>query len=262
MAPSCRSLVSRCVVVALACTTGARGVLAQQTAILRGVVVDRASGAGVPAAQIVVLESKRTITADSSGRYKIPDLPIGTSHLMIGAIGFIPQQVSVEMMAGAITDKPIQLDAISRGRTTEAQALPGVAVKASATPFNYRLADFERRRETGRGQYLTEDEIVKSGAYNVADAVKNMRGVLYECGGGTGCRIRMSNAPMRCLPEFIVDDQVMNDFGPSTPIRDIIGLEVYTGPSEVPGEYAGRNAGCGVVVIWTRSGPTRKPNNH
>jgi hypothetical protein len=64
---------------------------------------------------------------------------------------------------------------------------------------------------------------------------------------------------MRCLPEFIVDDHVMNDFGPLTPIRDIVGLEVYTGPSEVPGEYAGRNAGCGVVVIWTRSGPTKKP---
>lgn len=262
MAVSRRHLVSRWALIALACTMAGRPVLAQQTALLRGVIVDRMTGAGVPGAQIVVLESKRTVTADSSGKYRIPDLPIGTSHLMIGALGFIPRQVSVEMMAGAITDKPIQLDSVSRGRTTEAQALPGVAVSASATPFNYRMADFERRRQTGRGQYLTEDEIVKSGAFNVADAVKNMRGVLYECGGGTGCRVRMSNAPMRCLPEFIVDDQVMNDFGPSTPIRDIIGIEVYTGPSEVPGEYAGRNAGCGVVVIWTRSGPTRKRNNH
>jgi hypothetical protein len=229
--------------------------------MLRGVIVDRVTGAGVPGAQIVVLESKKTVTADSSGRYKIPDLPLGTSHLMVGALGFIPRQVSVEMSAGAITDKPIELDSISKGRTTEAQALPGVAVNAPATPFNYRLADFERRRQTGRGQYLTEDEIVKSGAYNVADAVKGMRGVLYECGGGAGCYVRMSNAPMRCLPEYVVDNQVMNDFGPSTPIRDIIGLEVYTGPSEVPGEYAGRYAGCGVVVIWTRSGPTRKPSN-
>jgi len=65
---------------------------------------------------------------------------------------------------------------------------------------------------------------------------------------------------MQCLPEFIVDDHEMNDFGPSTPIRDIVGLEVYTGPTELPGEYAGRNSGCGVVVIWTRSGPTRKRN--
>jgi len=257
MAPRRMYFVPRYALVLVAWALAWRPASAQQTATLRGVVVDRATGLGVPGAQIVVLEGKRSVTSDSSGKYKIPDLPIGTSHLMVGALGFIPQQISVEMMAGAITDKTVQLDSISRGRLSTAQSLPGVAVSAAPTPVNYRLVDFERRRQTGRGQYLTEDEIVKSGAYNVADAVKNMRGVNYECGGG-GCRILMVNAPMRCLPEYIVDGQVMNDFGPSTPIRDIIGLEVYTGPSEVPGEYAGRYAGCGVVVIWTRSGPTKR----
>src|SRR5690242_4141204 len=192
--------VPRCALLVMACATSGNAVFAQQTAMLRGVVVDRATGVGVPGAQIVILENKRTVTSDSSGKYKIPDLPIGTSHLMVGALGFIPQQISVEMMAGAITDRPIQLDSISRGRLSTAQSLPGVAVSAAPTPVNYRLVDFERRRQTGRGQYLTEDEIVKSGAYNVADAVKNMRGVNYECGGG-GCRILMVNAPMRCLPE-------------------------------------------------------------
>jgi hypothetical protein len=261
MAPWRSHFVPRYALPVLACVMVAKTGSTQQTATLRGVVLDRVTGLGVPGAQIVVLETKKTTTSDSSGKYRILDVPIGTSHLMVGALGFIPRQVSVELMTGAITDKPIQLDSISRGRTTEAQSLPGMAVSAPATPFNYRLVDFERRRQTGRGQYLTEDEIVKSGAYNIADAVKNMRGVLYDCGGGAGCYIRMSNAPMRCLPEFIVDNQVMNDFGPSTPIRDIVGLELYTGPSEVPGEYAGRNAGCGVVVIWTRSGPTKKRNN-
>ena len=57
----------------------------------------------------------------------------------------------------------------------------GAAVHMTKKTVNYRLVDFERRRQTGSGQYLTEDEITKSGAYTVADAVKNMRGVLYEC---------------------------------------------------------------------------------
>ena len=81
-----------------------------------------------------------------------------------------------------------------------------------------------------------------------------------ECSGGAqGCQIRMVRAPMRCLPEYIVDDNVDNTFGPTVPVRDIEGLEVYTGAADVPGEYAGRNAGCGVIVIWTRSGPPRRP---
>ena len=67
----------------------------------------------------------------------------------------------------------------------------------------------------------------------------------------------MARAPMRCHPEYIIDERVDNTFGPDTPIRDIEGIEVYTGPSDVPGEFAGRNAGCGVIVVWTRSGPSR-----
>ena len=49
-------------------------------------------------------------------------------------------------------------------------------------------------------------------------------------------------------------DLVTNDFGPFTPIRDIVALEVYLGPSDIPGEFAGTNAGCGAIVVWTRSG--------
>ena len=234
------------------------GALGAQQSTLRGVVIDRSTGQGVIGAQLVLVDEKRTVVADSQGSFKIYNLPPGRSRLVVRALGFPPRQLNVELSPGAITDQPIQLDSTDAGRLTSAQALPSMSVTAPSTPVNYRLVDFERRRQNGRGQYLTEDEIAKSGAYNVADAVKNMRGVTYECGGGAGCFVRMARAPMRCLPEYIVDGREMNDFGPTTPIRDIVGLEVYTGPTEVPGEYAGRYAGCGVIVIWTRSGPTRK----
>jgi hypothetical protein len=241
----------------LFCLMGA-GALRAQSATLRGVVTDRSTGKGIAEAHLILLGGGRSVASDTSGKYVFSGLPAGTSRLVVLAEGFPARELVVLLVAGETSERPIQLDSTQAGRLAAAQDLPAVSVTAPATAFNYRLVDFERRRQTGRGQYLTEEDIVKSGAYNVADAVKNLRGVLYECGGGGGCYIRMARAPMRCLPEFIVDDRVMNDFGPSTPIRDIVALEVYTGPTEVPGEYAGRNAGCGVVVIWTRSGPTRK----
>jgi hypothetical protein len=232
--------------------------LAQQVTTLRGLVADKASGKAVGEARISVPRLGRLVTADSSGHFFLAGLPAGVNRLVVRASGFPATQFDVEMSRGAITDRRIELDSTSDGRLAAAQSLPIVSVTADATPFNYRLVNFERRRQLGRGQFLTEGEITRSGAYNITDAVKNMRGVLYECGGGGGCYVRMARAPMRCLPEYIVDDQVMNDFGPSTPIRDVIGIEVYSGPTEVPGEYAGRYAGCGVVVIWTRSGPEKK----
>ena len=78
------------------------------------------------------------------------------------------------------------------------------------------------------------------------------------CGNVTASAIRMARAPMRCPPDYIVDERNDNFFGPNTPIRDIEAIEVYTGPSDVPGEFSGRTAGCGVIVIWTRSGPSRR----
>jgi hypothetical protein len=211
-------------------------------------------------AEIVLLSDSRSVYTDSTGKYTFSGLPVGVSQLLVRAPGFPARQIIAQLAVGQISERPIVLDSTALGRlAASAQSLPAVEVSAAAPVTDYRMVGFERRRQSGRVQYLTEDDIIKSGAFNVNDAVKNMRGVLYECGGGAGCFVRMARAPMRCLPEFIVDDHVMNDFGPTTPIRDIIGMEVYTGPAEVPGEYAGRFAGCGVIVIWTRSGPTRRP---
>lgn len=249
-----RSRIS--VLGAVAIATIAHAAAAQVTAGVLGLVTDKSTGAPVIGALVTALEGGRMTQTDSSGRFRLAGLRAGPTELTIHAPGFPRTQLPVNLVAGATIERKIALDSTASRRVEEAQSLPAVAVTAPAKP-NYRLADFERRRLNGRGQYMTEDEIIKSGAYTVPDAVKNMRGVLYECGGGE-CFVHMARAPMRCLPEFIVDGQVMNDFGPTTPIRDIIGLEVYTGPSEVPGEYAGRYAGCGVIVLWTRSGPTRK----
>ena len=102
------------------------------------------------------------------------------------------------------------------------------------------------------------EEIEKGGFNSLQDIARTLRGVTVSCSGGMGCQIQMTRAPMRCKPEYIVDDNVDNEFGPSVAVRDIEALEFYTGASDVPGEYAGRNAGCGVVVIWTKSGPPRR----
>lgn len=70
------------------------------------------------------------------------------------------------------------------------------------------------------------------------------------------CYIRMARTP-QCSPQWWVDGVNVSSFHESTPIRDIYGIEIYRGPGEVPGEFAGSNAGCGVIVLWTKSKPYR-----
>jgi hypothetical protein len=227
------------------------------TGSMRGKVVDKTSAATVARAEILYVAGNLSVTTDSLGRYRFGDLPYGTSTFIIRAPAFPATQFVVELKPGQDFDRTIVLDS-----TTVMQgvhSLPAVAVNASSPVVNHRLVDFERRRSTGRGQYLTRAEIEKSGAYSVQAAIRGLRGVHYECGGGGGCFVRMARAPMQCLPDYVVDERVNNSFGPSTPIRDIEAIEVYTGPGDVAGEFAGANAGCGVIVIWTRSGPPRRP---
>ena len=225
-----------------------------------GRIADRSSGKPVASAEVVNGTDSRATTTDSVGRFTLGGLVAGKSRLVIRAQGFPLTTFVVDLPAGDTLIQVIQLDSTAEGRS-RAQQLPQVSVKGQQS-LGPRYADFERRLKTGRGQYLTADDIDKNRYNSLQEAVRTMRGVEVSCGGGDGCYIKMARAPMQCVPEYVVDDRVDNMFGPRTPIRDIQGIEVYNGPSDVPGEYAGRNAGCGVVVIWTKSGPPpprRKP---
>lgn len=221
-------------------------------ATLGGRVVVRASNRGVASAQVTDVGGRSTLT-DSAGRFLFRGDAPGTVHLVVRAIGYDPRSLTLTLRSGDSVDVTLELDPLPT-----AQTLPSVSIDANAV--SYRLRDFERRRRTGIGQYLTDDEIRASSAANLQDLTRGMRGVTLNCGGTLqgGCRVQMVRAPQNCQPDYVVDGRVDNIFGPTTPIRDIVGLEVYTGPSDVPGEFAGSTAGCGVIAIWTRSGPVKR----
>ena len=222
-------------------------------AILAGRVVQKGDTShALPGAQIILGSDARQAVTDSSGRYLLGGIPGGVHHVVVRALGFRPVEFSVTLHDGLQSLEDIQLD-LAPG----VQELAPVTIAAPASKVSYRLVDFERRRQTGRGHYLDDIQIRQSGASRLSDLMRGMRGVTEHC-AGSGCTIQMVRARPGCDPDYIVDGRMDNMFGSSTPIRDIVGLEVYTGPSDVPGEFAGKSAGCGVVVIWTRAGPDNR----
>jgi carboxypeptidase family protein len=223
------------------------------TANITGRVVQKGTTTGIVGAEVVLQANGQRVLADSTGRYVFLGVSAGPQRFLVRALGFRPVDVSVTLRDGGQTLEDVELEVASNG---DAQPLAPVAVEGRATVVSYRLVDFERRRRTGRGHYLTDEEIKRSGASTLQGLTRGMRGVTEHC-AGSGCRIQMVRAREGCEPDYIVDGRVDDLFGSATPIRDIVALEVYTGPSDVPGEFAGRSAGCGVIVIWTRAGPPR-----
>jgi hypothetical protein len=251
----CGALRRRVIALAAAWCVVSTASAQSKPASLKGRVIDKTSLASIAGATVTLVGVARQTETDTSGRFVFGDLQPGAVVLVIQARSFPSTRVRLDLTDN--TDRTFELDSTATGLGL--RALAPVAVTAEA-PVSYRLQDFERRRRTGRGQYLTELEIRKSTASNLQDLTRGMHGVTLHCGGTTegGCRIQMARAPMNCQPDYVIDGRIDNSFGPATPIRDIVAVEVYTGPADVPGEFAGRTAGCGVVVVWTRSGPTRR----
>ena len=232
-----------------------------QSGALSGRVLDNRTLRGVPNALIVFVADSRSVRSDSLGGYRFEPLPSGILRFTVRAPGFNTSTITVALTRGEQMERDIVLDSLgvtASPGSSNAQKLPVVSVQAEPS-MDPRFADFERRRRTGRGQYLGRREIENSNATSLQDAVRGMRGVTLDCAGALMCAVRMARAPAQCLPNFIVDGRTDNSFGPRTSVRDIEGIEVYTGPSELPGEYSGVENGCGAVIIWTRSAPPRRP---
>lgn len=244
----------------------ASSVAAQQSpARLNGVVVDAVTSQPLNGVRVTLGASGRFVTSDSIGRFELSGIPSGITRIFFSLERYPVVSVLLAFAPGEVMVQRFELDSTPEPPSTEpapparpAPVLDPVTVVAEPSR-GVRYADFERRLRTGRGQYVTRTQIEEGSYSRLTDALRMLRGVTIDCGGVRGCIARMTRAPLNCLPEYVIDGTVDNFFGPSVAIGDIEGIEVYTGATDVPGEFAGRNAGCGVVVIWTRAGPGRKP---
>lgn len=223
---------------------------AQGTATLKGRILDSELGEGLPGATVRVRPGGTPITTDSLGRFEVTGLKPGEVEVAVQAMGFESRSWKFVVQADQVVDRTFSLDFTG-------EKLPEVVVTARAVKLVPRYADFERRRERGVGAYLRWDEIKKKNFNTVGDAMRSIRGVRLQCNQAEfECYIRMARTP-NCPPAWFVDGVQVGSFTESTPIRDVYGLEVYRGPGEVPGEFTGSSAGCGVLVVWTKSKPYR-----
>ncbi len=222
----------------------------QPSTLVSGVVIGAESRQPIAGARLELQGSYAAATTDSAGRFSFAGVPAGKAGIAVRALGFAPIDAEITVHADRVSRFRFEME-------RAAQPLERVVVEDSVeyTGTNGgRFDDFLRRMETGRGRYLTREQIEKRGASNLADLVRGMRGVRSDCQAGR-CIIQMSRAQRGCAPEYYVDGNLVRSFGPETPVHDIQGLEVYTGSSDAPAEFTGSNAACGVIVIWTRSAP-------
>jgi len=217
---------------------------------LRGRVLDSETGHPLSGAVVRIRGLGPSLTTDSLGRFEAQSLPAGAADVRIQLLGYGDGAFKVELGPSAVVDQVFSLDFTG-------YRLPEVVVSARADELAPRYRDFELRRQRRLGAYFRWDELSAKGYSSVGDALRTVRGVRIRCNQEEfECFAVMARTPT-CQPTWWIDGVEVRSFHENTPIRDIYGIEIYRGAGEVPGEYAGSNAACGVIVMWTKSRPYR-----
>ena len=219
-------------------------------ATLRGRVVDSEFGNPLAGAVVRIKGAPPPLTTDSLGWFETKDLPGGDAEVTIQVLGYATGLFTVHLPPAGRVDRVFALDFTGH-------ELPAVVVQARAEQLTPRYVDFERRRQRALGAYFRWDELQKRGYSSVGDALRTVRGVRVHCNQETfECFAVMARTP-QCQPTWWIDGVQVHSFHENTAIRDIYGIEIYRGSGEVPGEFSGSDAACGVIVIWTKSRPFR-----
>ncbi len=217
---------------------------------LQGRVIDSETGLPLPRATVTVARSSLSLSADSSGRFVVTGVPEGEAQLAIRLLGYSPGDFKVFISGTGGLEEVFPLDFTGN-------RLPAAAVHARAEALMPRYSQFEQRRQRATGAFLRWDELYKESYGSVGDALRHVRGIRIKCDQQSfECYAVMSRTP-QCQPTWIIDGMEARSFHESTPVQDIYGIEIYRGPGEVPGEFSGSNAACGVIVMWTKSRPFR-----
>lgn len=229
----------------------ATSALAQSTGTLRGVVIDSATRAPVPGADVGVVALHQFAQTDDQGRFTLTKLPAGEVELSVRRVGYEPQRETIVATGGPRDSVLIVLVA-------QPVVLAGVPVSASATRQRKGIQGFYARRARGIGAFVTREDLEARHARVPTDAL-NLPGVaLVHTRSGTAVRFT-TGASMRrnCSPTLWIDGQrALNMELDEIPVNDIEGIELYHGPSVTPGEFwqgDASNGTCGTIVVWTRT---------
>ena len=236
-------------------------VLAQS--LVLGRVVDGETGAPVAGAS-VVLESgvlqgaaRFAATTDADGRFRIEELEAGRYQLTVRHLAWADVERTLQVAGGGrVTEVAVEL-------FRELVSVSPIVVRVDPRPTFGPLGEVYQRMEhmerLGQGRFWDREAIVASGTSRLTTLLSTMVGVRVA-----GGNVLLTSTPgrsagaSRCAPLLFVNGSPFPLRGESldhvVPLSDLEVVEVYRRPSELPAEYSGSDARCGVIAVWTRRG--------
>lgn len=231
-----------CLLVVLPVVIGAQS----HAPVLAVHVTQVATGEPVAGAVVAIVGTRHMARTDFGGRARLSDVPATTHMLRVRAPGFAEYNGIVTVDGTAPADVYVQLRAIPVEMDTVA------TTARSTSPW---LREFESRRLSGPGRYITASEIHAVHGMELGSILMMRIPGIRPLRTGQVMVTRGPNTldGSACLVAVFVDGvRVPMDKASEFPLSLIAGIEYYT-PSTVPPQYksAGRATACGTLLLWT-----------
>lgn len=230
---------------------------------ISGTVLDD-SGHPIADADVFAFPETARVHTDSAGRFLIPNLDGGFYNVRARRLGFAPGETTTDLSKNGHVDVKIEL-------TRRPVILDSVVVLADGTCPALSYRGFNCRKRTGKGVYLTDDDLADKGAVELGEAFRDVPGFRLEIASTPYGRkpLPIPTKGSGCL-NALVNGRAMALTNP-LPLyaTELLAIEIYSLPSEVPTEYQrfiwqrgiressnhmGRESGsepCSLVVYWT-----------
>ena len=229
---------------------------------IAGVVLD-GSGRPVPDADVFALPEKARARTDSAGRFTITKLGAGFYHVRVRHLGFRPTEITTDLANNGRVELKFEL-------ASRPVVLDSVVVQADGKCPGMSYTGFLCRRRTGKGVYLTDDDLADKGAVELGEVFVDVKGFDIE---RRPTRFGLMPIPFAehggCINALVNGRPMAVTNQLPRYATELIAVEIYAQPRTVPEEYqryvwtngirytsprVGRDRGdqpCSLVVYWT-----------
>ncbi len=236
--------------------------------VLRGRVLDAADGRPVPHARISVATADGRVVAraatGAAGTFSIALRVTEPVRLRAERTGYAPtvtQPVQVGLYETLDVDVQVAVEAL--------RIEPLTVVGRTQPPRRQSLevSGFYNREARGIGRFLRREEIERHSNMNLVQVIDRIPGttrvgqvIVFDRSATTGTILRAQKGQgSLCPPQVYLDGMLMvydraglNGF---IEPEHLEAVEVFMGASQIPTEYNGSEAACGVILLWSRKEP-------
>ena len=231
---------------------------------IEGRLLEIGSDAPIVLGQLTMLSESGGIVAqafsDESGFFSLTARWAGNFLLKAERIGYAPwvdgvfelgEDSSITVELRLLRD-PVPIDALE--------------VSVEAQNLRLELAGFYDRVEKESGVFLGPEEIEQKQAVIPTQLLRGIPRIrLRDVQTGANAVIIQGAAMISlaqrgiCYPRVFVDGNELFRGGAEPAFLDdvvsaseIVGIEIYRGPAEIPTRYLGARSACGLILVWTR----------